>query len=398
MPLSRRICAYIAFVLLMVTTNAVGTELSGEDVVRAIADRLEYTQIKVGTLQGSWLSEGSYTGAMAAGMVGAYEWLGQASYNTCAWRAGSYIMETIDVQGNLLGDEAYAFVRLSGTYPPSAGPAAANVWRIALQSFYSSMRNPIFEGSTEAYLRYFEKVEPSTAVFYLAHHVVAVYHVGDQDRELWRDGLIRHLSRVSDESTFPVTALGAATWALAKTDGLKSDIPLASDVASSQWSKGVVLADLPALLMSHQVPEGQSLAGSFYWRFDHTSGGRDIAAAGYTEDAIFGALGLVAAASRVEQGPVRQDMERAIAAAHKVLLQGADAEGKVYEHLSGQGETYHAFAGEMLEALWTVRQHLEQKSAAEAQPSAATAPSVTEAPKTDAVLSCNDSVVGFGMR
>ena len=246
-----------------------------------------------------------------------------------AWRAGYYIIVTSDRQGNLLGDEAYAFVRLSDIfsagapagYPRDPALAGTNIWCAALEHWYDCVRDPNYEGSTQAYLRHFDGMEPSTATFYLAHHVIAVYFVGDRDKELWRDALILHLSRVDDESDFPVTALGATTWALAKIDGLRRDVLVASDANSPQW-QGVVLADLPALLLSHQVPEGEPLAGSFYWRLDHTAGDLDGVTAGYVEDTIFGVTGLVAAASRAEDGPGKRELERAIIAGQAVRSAG----------------------------------------------------------------------------
>jgi hypothetical protein len=219
-------------------------------------------------------------------------------------------------------------------------------------------------------------MEPSTAAFYLAHHVVAVYAVGDRDKELWRDAMLKHLSHVDDESVAPVTALGAATWALAKIDGLTADVPVGSSAAALPW-RGVMLADLPKLLMSHQVPAGEPYAGSFYWRFDHTAGGLDEPAAGYVEEAIFGVNGLVAAASRTDDGAARQDMEGAITAGHAALLQGVDSEGQVHEHLSGMGQMYRAYAGELVGALRNVKQYFDQKSATEVQQTNA----ATENPK-----------------
>jgi hypothetical protein len=299
-------------------------------------------------------------------MVCAYEWLGETSYYSSAWRGGYYIIQLTDFQGNMLGDEAYAFTRLSDAFstgvPPSVGTwGSVNLWYNALREFYNSVRHPDFEGTTEGYLHHFDADEPSTAVFYLAHHVIATYYINDVDKVLWRDALIKHLSRVDDDADFPVLALAAATWALAKVGALDADTPVAN-ASVPQW-RDVVLADLPALLMSHQVPEGEPFAGSFYCRFDHTSGGIEGPAAGYTEDAMFGALGLVAAASGLDECPAKDDFTEAIAAAQEMLLQGVGVEGEVYEHVSRQGDTYHAFAGELLQTLWSVKQYQDARSA-----------------------------------
>lgn len=328
------------------------------DAVKAMADRLERSQVQEGPDTGLWASEELFMGSMTGGVACAYEWLGGAAYATAAKWGGYYILRTSDVQGNLLGDEAYAFVRLSQLFdiPPTDGVWRSNVWREALVEFYASTRRPGYEESTQAYLAYFDVMEPSTTVFFLAHHVVGAYYADDQDKAVWRDALIKHLSRVDDNSSFPVMALGVATWALATIDGL-DDTPVAADDSSPHWD-GIVLSDLPALLLSHQVPEGEPFAGSFYWRFDHTSGALEGTGAGYTEDAIYGAIGLVAAAS-LEHPGAGEDLEGAITAAYEALLPGVDAEGKVYEHLSLQGATHHAFAGEMLQALWSTKQYLD---------------------------------------
>ena len=83
------------------------------------------------------------------------------------------------------------------------------------------------------------------------------------------------------------------------------------------WN-GKKLLDLPDLLLSHQVAEGQPGAGSFYMQFQHNESSLN----GYTEDMIFSALGLIAeswANSDI-------DLETAILAAREVLLEGINSE------------------------------------------------------------------------
>jgi len=109
----------------------------------------------------------------------------------------------------------------------------------------------------------------------------------------------------------------------------------------------VTLADLPGLLLGHQVLPGVQDAGSFYWRFDHGYGGVPSAVSGYTEDTIFGTLGLVAA-SRADPA---LEFDAAILAARQALLGGVYGGGVVYEHLWLQGAIYYAYAGEMLQVL-----------------------------------------------
>jgi hypothetical protein len=81
-------------------------------------------------------------------------------------------------------------------------------------------------------------------------------------------------------------------------------------------------------------------------------------AVGFTEDAIYGTLGLVAVAAAGDD-PADEDMVRAITAAQEILLRGVDEEGRVYQHLAQVGETYHVYAGEMLQALWGTKQYLD---------------------------------------
>lgn len=342
--------------VVVLTVCGLGVEPGVEVVIDAMAFQLEQAQDKTGWDMGSWPSEELFTGSITSGMARAYEWTGNYAYRTASRRAGYYILRVSDEQGSLLGDEAYALVRLSEEVRLLES-GLSDVWQPALVEFYGSMRKPGYEESTEVYLSYFEGEEPSTTVFFIAHHVMAAYYIDDPDKELWRDALVYHLSRVDDTSGFPVMALGTATWALARIDRL-DDMPVPSDSGATHW-EGVVLSDLPTLLLSHQVPVGEPLGGSFYWRFDHTSGGLDSAVAGYTEDAIYGTLGLIAVASLEGESP--EGLQDGIVAAREVLLQGVDDEGKVYEHLSLAGQTYHAFAGEMLQVLWDAEQYLDSE-------------------------------------
>jgi hypothetical protein len=106
------------------------------------------------------------------------------------------------------------------------------------------------------------------------------------------------------------------------------------------------LSDLPNLLLSHQVPPKQIFGGSFYWRFDH-GGSPGGAASGYTEDTIFGTLGLLAAS---ETNPDLH-LDAAILAARKALLAGVYSGGMVYNHLWLKGLVYYTYAGEMLQVI-----------------------------------------------
>jgi len=329
-------------------SNAVGA-LPAEDAVIAVAERLEQGQWKSGPNQGLWPGDYMSTGPATAGMICAYEWMGDPAYRQSAEFGGRYILSVSVPIGQLFADEVYAFVRLSQT----SDDPNNNKWRTALVSFFKGNRE---QGETTAgYLRFFEKMDSSSSTFYIAHHTIGAYYVDDLDKETWREALIRTLARVDDKSAFPVMALGVATWALATTGPL-DDTPVKSYGEAACW-KGVVLSDLPGLLLSHQVPEGEVFAGSFYWRFDHTGGSLGGVASGYMEDAVYGALGLTAAAALETDAP-DEDMKQAIRAAYPALLDGIDADGRVYEHLARAGGCYPAFAGEMLQGLWGIAHYL----------------------------------------
>lgn len=349
----------LAFVLVLLAVGqSTSSALTPEEAVDLIATRLDESQTKDGPHRGLWSPEVVFMGGITTGMASAFEWTGAEAYKTSADFAGHYILRISVAQGNLYGDEAYALTHLSEM---SEDPNT-NTWRNALEDFYLSPRKGHNEQTTGEYLEAFDGVEPSTATFYIAHHVMAAYYVEDQDAKVWREALIRHLSRVDDEATFPVMALGVATWALAATGPL-DETPVSLFPEAVPYWEGVTLADLPALLASYQVPHGELFSGSFYWRFDQGSGGTGGAVAGYTEDTIFGTLGLVATAS-LETGEPDEALALGITAAETILLGGIDEAGGVYEHLSRQGNTYNAFAGEMLHALWSIEQYWREQAVA----------------------------------
>ncbi len=346
-----------ALILLMAgaLSQVAAAASAGRDVAGVVATYLADSQVRSGTRIGMWPAEPSFAGPSTAGMVCAYEWIGDPLYLQAAKWGGDYIRWIGASSGHLLGDEAYALTRLSDRVEGSQ----ENVWRTALKEFYNSLRQKE-GGATAGYIDLITQGDPSNDVFYVAHHAVAAHYIGDVDQGIWRAALIRCLAAVDDRSSYPVQALGVATWALAKTGAL-DDTLIASANSGSYWS-GVTLKDLPGLLRSHQIPAGEPFAGSFYWRFDHGAAGIDALAGGWTEDAIFCTLGLVAAASEQKEefaGPLDQPIEAAYAA----LLAGGNADGKVFEHLSGMGVSYYTYAGELLQALWHAQQYLDARAA-----------------------------------
>jgi len=309
------------------------------EAITVCADRLDDQQIKAGGDAGSWPLEAGYTGSIVTGLVSAYEAEGDLSWKIAAELGGDYILSSAG--GNFFGDEAFALSRLSDI----SDDPSNNIWRTVLTDFYFDV--VLGEGGTEDYIAQFDLTEPSTAVFYIANHVAAAYYVDAGDKQIWRQALIDYLAKVDDDSSyFPVLALGVATWALAETGSLDDTLIDPSETGAVYWS-GKKLEDLPGLLISHQAPAGEPFAGSFYWRFDHTADGSGAEVSGYSEDAIFGSLGLVAAS---EADP-SLDIDASIHAAREALLEGVASDGTVSEHLSDLGENYYAYAGEMLHVL-----------------------------------------------
>jgi hypothetical protein len=186
-------------------------------------------------------------------------------------------------------------------------------------------------GSTAGYISQFAQIDPSTAVFYLAYHAIAAHRVDCADRAIWRQGLIEHLALVDDTSAAcPVLALGIATWALAQTGPLDDTLVIGSQEGSAYW-QGRTLRDLPGLLVGHQVgPEG-TLPGSFYWRFDHGDAGVAGFESGYTEDLVFGVLGLLAAKKACVDSDC--DVNAAIDAGQATLVQAMETPVTAQEHL-----------------------------------------------------------------
>jgi len=337
-------------------TDARAEMPAAKEVADVVAARLEKYQIRDGTEQGMWPSEPYYAGPPTTGLACAYEWMKNASYWQAAQGGGEYILWTRDTTGQLLGDEAHALMWLSRLSKQSK----QNPWYVALKEFYDSLHPPGGE-TTAAYIDLLEKGQgdPSATVFYMAHHTIVAHYIGDADKDVWRSALIRSLSAVDDTANYPVQALGVATWALALTGDLDYT---AVDTAygKSYWS-GKTLNDLPVLLMKQQVPEGEPFEGSFYWRFEHSSAQwTDTLIGGWTEDTVYGTLGLVAAATG--GGGLSQDLDAAVRAAYMALLDAADAEGEVCMHLSGMGASYHAYAGELLQALWAAQQYLDARA------------------------------------
>jgi len=288
---------------------------------------------------GTWVNEEYFTGSILAGLAYAYEVTSDsACINACELGANY----CIDVAGgNFFGDEAYALTRIS---------------EITENQFYADVVLEFYNGlNTHEYIAGFNATDLSNTVFYIAHHAVAAYKVGANDAGIWREALIYYLSLIDDDyAYYPVMSLGVATWALAQT-GPMDDTKIDPDGLGQIYWADLKLRDLPELLSSHQVLSGE-YAGSFYYRFDHTPVGPGSEASGYTEDTIFGLLGLIAANEVIVEPETEEtgwDFEQEIQNAREALTASVNPSGFVYSHIWERtgSRVYYVYGGELLEAL-----------------------------------------------
>ena len=326
--------------LFVVFAPNVAIALPIDQAREAIADRLVAEQDP----NGSWPDEADFTGSIVAGMVSAYEVAEYAEYKAAAELGGNFILNY--AQGNFYGDEAYALARLTEI---TTDPAYADTVR----DFYNGL-------DTYAYIRGYQETDRSNIVFYMAHHTVAAHMVDANDAGVWRQALIQYLSLIDDDvAYYPVMSLGVTTWALAQTGPLDDTKIDPFGLIGEKYWQGVALSDLPDILASHQVftpsdpnltPSDPNLTpsdpnvGTFYHRFDHAPADEGFKASGYTEDTIFGVLGLLAAAT------AERDFNEEILSAKVSLCSPVSSDGIVYEHISG-GASYYTYGGELLQAI-----------------------------------------------
>lgn len=288
---------------------------------------------------GSWAGEEYFTGSILAGLAYAYEVTSDsACINACELGA-NYCMDVAG--GNFFGDEAYALARIS---------------EITQNPFYADAVLEFYNGlNTHQYIAGFNATDLSNAVFYIAHHAVAAHKVGANDAGIWREALIYYLSLIDDDYAFyPVMSLGVATWALAQTGPMDDTKIDPNGLGQVIWAD-VNLRDLPELLSSHQVLSGE-YSGSFYYRFDHETAWPGSEASGYTEDTIFGVLGLIAA-NEITVEPESEekvwDFEQEIQNAREALTASVSPGGFVWSHIWERtgSKVFYVYGGELLAAL-----------------------------------------------
>ncbi len=327
---------FLGAVLVQLPRTVVASETMA--AVKAATSRLVLGQLQSGPREGSWAGEEEYTGSIVVGLVNAYAMTCDEDARVAAIAGGNYVLRT--AAGNYYGDEAYALMCLSQMSPE--GPLS--VWHAALEDFYRrvSLRP---QNGTRGYIAQFERTDPSIAVFYLAHHTVAAFHVDAEDKDIWREALVDHLIRVDDDSAASaVMALGTATWAFATT-GWWDDALLDPEGKGASCWQTRTFDGLAELLLTHRIIEGE-LAGSFYWRFDHSpvAGGPP---GGYTEEMVSSALGL-AAGSLLDDDPEVAWVSRQL---RDLLVGSIGADGGVRQHLTLGGQAYYSEIGRVLQAL-----------------------------------------------
>ncbi len=310
-----------------------------EGIHRDIQDTIETIASRLAENKTFGPNEINFAGSIVAGMVSAYELIGDNAYRISAELAGENILSA--ASGNFKGDEVFAIARLSQI----CGTQCDNLWWAALCDFYRNVQND--DGGTEGYISQLASAGPSTAVFNLAYYVITAYYVGAEDKEIWRRELINYLIQIDDDiSDSPVMVLGIATWALTLTGELDDTLLDPDRTGSPCWHKKK-LKDLPAILLSHQVPAGALYTGSFFRRFDHSGDITSYLSSGDTEDTIFAILGLIGA----YQDNPDSEIEAAIIAAKQAIVEIIGPDGNLCNHqLECQClDNYRLLAAEILQ-------------------------------------------------
>jgi len=83
---------WVVLLIIAVVVQSATAALPAEDVVAALAGRLEQNQLKEGPNRGLWSPEVFFAGPPTTGMVCAYEWTDNAAYRESAELGGGYIL------------------------------------------------------------------------------------------------------------------------------------------------------------------------------------------------------------------------------------------------------------------------------------------------------------------
>lgn len=319
-----------SFVVFSLITGSFPKSVVGMPVDEAYTTAADLL-VKMQSFRGGWDGEENFTGSIVAGLTCAYEVTGKADYLRAAELGVGYILDVAG--GNFFGDEAYAMARLSEV---TAEPAYADI----VLEFYNGL-------DTAAYISGFQETDRSNAVFYVAHHAIAAHKVGAADVEMWRNAVIDYLCLVDDDMAYyPVMSLGVATWALAQT-GPMDDTLLDPNGKGENYWLDVKLKDLPDILVTKLETSGD-FKNSFCHRFDHMPAGKDFEAYGYTEDTVFGLLGLISADA------AGWEFDQEIKDVTKTLANAVTTGGLVWGHIflkHGITAPYYVYGGELLETM-----------------------------------------------
>jgi hypothetical protein len=257
------------------------------DAINADATALVTSQTGGGGWTGSWSI--GYFGSTVDGLVDAYTATGNASYKTAAINGSDAIRANATSNGgSILGDEAYALARTSSL----SGNANATLQYNAVNNFFSSYVPTHYTDAAglSTALQTSYGADKSQLTIYMSYYTMAAYQLGRTDASQYRAALIDLLNKVTDwtdtgNQSFPVGALGAATWALAQTgSGLDGTVLTGSDNAYNVFG-GHTLADLPGMLDARINATSGTMAYLLTDDYYH----------GFTDDTALGIMGLAAA-------------------------------------------------------------------------------------------------------
>ena len=310
-----------------------GGQCFGDPVLRA-ADRLVQQQLPAG----DW-GEAGFAGEAAAGLIRAFELVGDPMYLAAAEAAGDFMLQDAGYNANNgryvfppFPGETYAIARLSEV------SSDQTKWNDATRDLFRQIAQQ--SGGTNAYIDDVFSAHQgilSSGIYDVSRLAVAADIVNGNDSAVYRTRLIAGLGDVDDAvdgSEASAFALGIATWGLATTGPLDQT----ALSGTSAVLNGRTLSELPGLLAGLQNP-----GGNFPWYFDGTF-------PGFSEATTSAALGLMASQDR---NPGLYNFAAAIGGAREVVGQGIGPDGRAYFEIgvATPGTDSHYLAGEAIEML-----------------------------------------------